>query len=137
MNQLNTKIAEQCIKNVYDPEKAIEYGIKNYNNNIGLCAEFASNCLQAGGIDMPTIIWVPALKNYLEKRDFEEIQDEKTGPKGAVVIYYANKDGSKWKSPSGMHAAISCGDGKIVAHNNPKKCENGVFGKRWILVEKK
>ena len=36
-----------------------------------------------------------------------------------------------------MHAAISCGDGKICAHNNAKKCENGVFGKRLIYVEKK
>ena len=122
MNQLNTKIAEQNIKNLYDPERAIEYAIKNYNNNIGLCAEFVSNCLQAGGIDMPTLKRCDSLKKYLEENGWEKINDRQTGPKGAVVLYYAYNDGSKWRSPSGMHAAISCVDGKICAHNNPKKC---------------
>jgi len=35
-----------------------------------------------------------------------------------------------------MHVAISCGDGKVCAHNNPKNCENGVFWKRWVYVKK-
>ena len=95
-----------------------------------------SNCLQAGGEDMPTKIWVPDLKNYLEKNGWEKIQDEKTGPAGAVVIYYAKSDGTKYNNTSGMHAAISMGDGKICQHNPPRNSSNGVHNIRYIYVKK-
>lgn len=34
----------------YDPDAAIAYGRENWNTGIGLCAEFLSSCLVAGGI---------------------------------------------------------------------------------------
>lgn len=36
----------------YDPEKAIAYAAANWNNGVGLCAEFVSNCLTAGGVSI-------------------------------------------------------------------------------------
>ena len=36
----------------YSVSKALKYAQKNWNNGVGLCAEFASRCLQAGGVDI-------------------------------------------------------------------------------------
>ena len=36
----------------YKIESALSYAAKNWNNGIGLCAEFASRCIQAGGINV-------------------------------------------------------------------------------------
>ena len=36
----------------YDPDKAIAYAAANWNNGVGLCAEFVSNCLTAGGVSI-------------------------------------------------------------------------------------
>ena len=36
----------------YNVTKALKYAQKNWNNGIGLCADFASKCLQAGGVDI-------------------------------------------------------------------------------------
>ena len=42
----------------YSVTKALKYAEKNWNNGVGLCAEFASRCLQAGGVDVfqPTVV---------------------------------------------------------------------------------
>ena len=36
----------------YSVTNALKYAQKNWNNGIGLCADFASKCLQAGGVDV-------------------------------------------------------------------------------------
>lgn len=36
----------------YNVSAAIKYAQKNWNNGIGLCADFASKCIQAGGVDV-------------------------------------------------------------------------------------
>lgn len=36
----------------YNVSEAIKYADKNWNNGVGLCAEFVSRCLQAGGVDV-------------------------------------------------------------------------------------
>ncbi len=36
----------------YSVSKALKYAKKNWDNGIGLCADFASKCLQAGGVDV-------------------------------------------------------------------------------------
>lgn len=36
----------------YNVSKALKYAKKNWDNGIGLCADFASKCLQAGGVDI-------------------------------------------------------------------------------------
>lgn len=42
----------------YSVTKALKYAEKNWNNGVGLCAEFVSRCLQAGGVDIfePTVV---------------------------------------------------------------------------------
>ncbi len=37
---------------IYDSEAALSYAEKNWNSGVGLCAEFASRCINAGGIDV-------------------------------------------------------------------------------------
>lgn len=39
----------------YDPGKAITYAKAHWNDGKGLCAEFVSRCVQAGGLNMPLI----------------------------------------------------------------------------------
>lgn len=36
----------------YNPDAAIAYAAANWDNGVGLCAEFVSNCLTAGGINI-------------------------------------------------------------------------------------
>ncbi len=36
----------------FSVSKALKYANKNWNNGVGLCADFASKCLQAGGVDV-------------------------------------------------------------------------------------
>ena len=43
----------------YKTESALSYAAKNWNNGVGLCAEFASRCIQAGGIN----VFEPAVRN--------------------------------------------------------------------------
>ena len=37
---------------IYSSSKALKYAQKNWNNGIGLCADFVSKCLQAGDVDV-------------------------------------------------------------------------------------
>ncbi len=36
----------------YKTDEALSYAAKNWNSGVGLCAEFVSRCIQAGGIDV-------------------------------------------------------------------------------------
>ncbi len=138
MNQFNTKIAEQHIKNRFDPEKARKYAELNHEKDKKtiLCAEFVSDCLRAGGEPIPKIKLCSDLMTHLQKNDWEKIECEGTGPLGAVVIYYQNPDGSKITTKSGYHAAMSLGNGKITQHNASRYDKNGIWGKYWVFVHK-
>ncbi len=41
----------------YDAKKSLKYAKKNWDNGVGLCAEYVSRCLNAGGVDVfnPTV----------------------------------------------------------------------------------
>ena len=47
----------------YNPGAAVAYAKGNCNNGQGLCAEFASRSMAAGGAGNPIITWVPDLVN--------------------------------------------------------------------------
>lgn len=47
-----TGVNSAAANEYYSVSKAIKYAEKNWNNGIGLCADFASKCLQAGGVDV-------------------------------------------------------------------------------------
>jgi hypothetical protein len=47
----------------YNPGAAVAYAKANCNSGQGLCAEFASRSMAAGGAGNPVITWVPDLVN--------------------------------------------------------------------------
>ena len=47
----------------YNPGAAVAYAKANCNSGQGLCAEFASRSMAAGGAGNPIITWVPDLVN--------------------------------------------------------------------------
>jgi hypothetical protein len=47
----------------YNPGAAVAYAKSNCNSGQGLCAEFASRSMAAGGAGNPVITWVPDLVN--------------------------------------------------------------------------
>ncbi len=47
-----TASAASEIKFSYNPSLALSYAERNWNNGVGLCADFASKCIQAGGINV-------------------------------------------------------------------------------------
>lgn len=47
----------------YKPNLALTYASKNWNNGVGLCADFVSKCLQAGGIN----VFEPRVVNLYNK----------------------------------------------------------------------
>lgn len=49
---LNVQTSAAKTDGCYNVSAAIKYAEKNWNNGIGLCADFASKCLQAGGVDV-------------------------------------------------------------------------------------
>ena len=44
--------SEAAKEGTYISSKALEYARKNWNNGVGLCADFVSKCLQAGDVDI-------------------------------------------------------------------------------------
>lgn len=44
--------AAKDVKFSYNPALALSYAERNWNNGVGLCADFASKCIQAGGINV-------------------------------------------------------------------------------------
>ena len=51
----------QEVSGSYNPDKALEYARNHWNDGVGLCAEFASNCIKAGGINGVWDTWCPGL----------------------------------------------------------------------------
>ncbi len=47
-----TRVNSLAGNDAYSVSKALEYAHENWDNGVGLCADFASKCLQAGGIDI-------------------------------------------------------------------------------------
>ncbi len=47
-----TSVNSAAADEYYSVSKALKYAENNWDNGIGLCADFASKCLQAGGVDI-------------------------------------------------------------------------------------
>lgn len=71
----------------YDVDKALEYAQKNWNSGVGLCAEYASKCLQAGGVDV-SATRVCTLYDELLEKDCGKLYKLKltNGKSGSVKI---------------------------------------------------
>ena len=47
-----TSVNSAAADEYYSVSKALKYAENNWDNGIGLCADFASKCLQAGGVNV-------------------------------------------------------------------------------------
>ena len=96
----------------YSVSAALKYADKNWNNGVGLCAEFVSRCLQAGGVDIfePTVI---NLYNALKGRYGDSYKLTLTNGTNGRVSMYAN-DGKLGEFKGGaMKIAMESG-AKVV-----------------------
>ena len=98
----------------YNATAVVNYAKKNWDNGVGLCAEFASNCLKAGGCNAWSV-WVKDLRNelayggwgieYVLKSSGGKVYKKENSGKiaaGDPILFWCKKCNS-W-----MHAAI-CG----------------------------
>jgi hypothetical protein len=79
----------------YDPDAAVTYANAHWDDGVGLCAQFTSACLQAGGLDVDTD-WVPTLFLDLAGHPFVEYDANAPMPVGGVpgdVVFYSNASG--------------------------------------------
>ena len=49
---LNISVSAANVQFTYNRTLALNYAERNWNNGVGLCADFASKCIQAGGINV-------------------------------------------------------------------------------------
>lgn len=129
---------------IYEPDKALEYAKKHWSDGKGLCAEFVSDCINAGGVDVWANGCTTLRKLLLESGTGTEYMltlngnmsitatdyEGKLCP-GDVVFYHCSKcmDIDGWPY---VHAVICNGydsDGymKAYSHNNPNNGERKYF----------
>ncbi len=116
----------------YNPTSALRYADANWDNGVGLCAEFVSRCLQAGGVDVfkeRVIDLYEALNGTYGKAYKLKLTNETSG-----AIYMPDNEGKLSKGDPVFYKCNICGDFEHVvicngqnsdgycidyAHNNP------------------
>ena len=148
----NTKA--EAASNGYNYKKALTYASKHWNDGKGLCAEFVSDCLKAGGItDVYETMVVNLYNQLLKKNHGKSYKLTLTGGTRGYVMKSAN--GNKLKAGDPIffycnsckrftHVVISngynsAGNSIDYAHNNPhdgkrKTCTYPHCGtNRWTM----
>lgn len=136
----------------YSVSKALKYAQKNWNNGIGLCADFVSKCLQAGNIDVYSASCVD-LYNQLKGEYGTEYKLKLTGGTSGKISMSANK-GKLEKGDPIFYKCNYCGDFEHVvicngsnsdgysqdyAHNNAHNGKKTTYtyrhcgGESWTL----
>lgn len=137
----------------YKTDAALSYAEKNWNSGVGLCAEFASRCIQAGGIDIfePIVVNLFNALNGVHGTSYElTLTKGKSGTlkmsdnegkvgEGDPIFYYCNN------CKRYTHAVICNGankDGYIqdYAHNNAHNGQKQTYtyyccgsGQNWTM----
>ncbi len=126
--------AAKTSKSTYQSDKALAYAKAHWNDGKGLCAEFVSDCLEAGGVDDVYERRVINLYNALKDKGWGTAYKlELTGGTSGRISMSANKDKVKAGDPvffqcnvckSFEHVVLcngadSEGYMKDYAHNNP------------------
>lgn len=80
----------------YVAADAVAYCDAHWNDGLGLCAEFASHCLQAGHLMLATTTWVPTLVADLAAYPYDEYVPggPAVGGTPGDVVAYSNAAGS-------------------------------------------
>ena len=143
------------VVSAYDVNSVISYADKywsnynpnysNYNSIGGDCANFVSQCLVAGGMQMtdgwywysydnrsPSWAFCPSMYNYFKNAGYKIIENPSDSQviEGNPVLYY-NSSEDRWS-----HAAIctghdSSGNALVSAHNNNRHNVNWKLGTSW------
>ncbi len=105
----------------YSVSKALKYAGKNWNNGIGLCADFASKCLQAGGVDVygDTVI---DLYDQLKGEHGKAYKLKLSNGKSGKISMSAN-DGKLEKGDPIFYKCNYCGDFEHVVICNGANSE--------------
>lgn len=126
--------AAKTSKSTYKADDALAYAKAHWNDGKGLCAEFVSDCLKAGGVDDVYERRVIDLYNQLKDKGWGTVYKlELTGGTSGRISMSANKDKVKAGDPvffqcnvckTFEHVVLCNGadsDGymKDYAHNNP------------------
>ncbi len=144
----------QAASNGYNYKKALAYASKHWNDGKGLCAEFVSDCLKAGGItDVYETMVVNLYNQLLKKNHGKSYKLTLTGGTRGYVMKSANSNKLKAGDPIFFycnackrftHVVISngynsAGNSIDYAHNNPhdgkrKTCTYPHCGtNRWTM----
>jgi len=81
----------------YGPAAAVTYADSHWNNGVGLCAEFVSRSLRAGGLDVAVAAWVPNMVDSLAGTQYDEFVPGESGLVGGRagdVVVYSNTSGA-------------------------------------------
>lgn len=100
----------------YSPSSAVTYADAHWNDGQGLCSEFTSRSLRAGGLGISVIPYVPNLVTALASVPYEEHTQGSSSVSaraGDVVIYSDDTGGSFCDSASSDEH--NCGHACIVA----------------------
>ena len=147
-----TSISASAADKNYNVSQAIKYAQKNWNNGIGLCANFASKCLQAGGVDVFSETVKP-LYDQLNGKYGKAYKLKLTGgtrgtvkmsdnegklSKGDPIFYRCNKCGD-FEHVVICNGANSSGYSQDYAHNNAHNGKKQTYtyshcgGDSWTL----
>jgi len=105
----------------YSVSKALRYAEKNWNNGIGMCADFASKCLQAGGVDVYSAGCID-LYNMLKGKYGTAYKLQLTGGTSGRISMAAN-DGKVEKGDPIFYKCNYCGSFEHVVICNGANSE--------------
>jgi len=82
----------------YNAGTAVTYAGKHWSDGVGLCSEFTSKALRAGGLDIPVLPWVPDLEKALGTVKYEEHRKgaSQVSAEPGDVIIFSNATGSRF-----------------------------------------
>ena len=108
----------------YNATAAVEYANAHWNDGVGLCAEFVSKCLKAGGVTIPTSAgYTSSTQSY---QNNSGTLDAYTNPYtcSAAQLLYLSKSYQVIKDPSDSQIAV----GDVVFMKNSSGYRDGHVG---------
>ena len=105
----------------YSVTKALKYAQKNWNNGVGMCADFVSKCLQAGGVDAYSASCID-LYNQLKGEYGKAYKLKLTGGTSGRISMSAN-DGKLEKGDPIFYKCNYCGEFEHVVICNGANSE--------------
>jgi hypothetical protein len=114
----------------YQPSQAVAYADANWDDGVGLCAQFTSDSLIAGNLSIQEITYVPTLLSALSGITYEEhTQGDDPSAAGGDVVIYSDATGDSFcdDGPDEYNCGHAClvaqgGQGEdtitVDCHNN-------------------